>query len=99
MKIDVKIHALHPEGSRLADASVCLDDSFAIRGVKIVNGSSGPFVSMPSYKSGNQYLVGTSSTSFVSGLYPKTHSFRCASSSRQTRCAGLRREGRRIAAA
>ena len=55
MKIDVKIHALRTEGNRLADASVCLDDSFAIRGVKIVNGSSGPFVSMPSYKSGNQY--------------------------------------------
>jgi len=55
LKIDVKIHALRTEGNRLADASVCLDDCFAIKGVRIVNGSSGPFVSMPSYKSGSQY--------------------------------------------
>ncbi len=55
MKIDVKIHALHTEGSRLADASVCLDDCFAIKGVRIVNGSKGPFVSMPSYSAGRQY--------------------------------------------
>ena len=55
MKIDVKIYALHTEGNRLADASVCLDDCFAIRNVRIINGSNGPFVSMPSYKSGSQY--------------------------------------------
>lgn len=55
MKIDVKIHALRTEGSRLADASVSLDDCFAIRGVRIINGTNGPFVSMPSYKSGNEY--------------------------------------------
>lgn len=55
MEIKVKIHSLHPENSRLADASVSLDGCFAIRGVKIVNGSKGPFVSMPSYKSGEQY--------------------------------------------
>ena len=55
MKIDVKIHALRTEGSRLADASVSLDDCFAIRNVRIVNGPNGPFVSMPSYKSGNEY--------------------------------------------
>ena len=34
MKIDVKIHALRTEGSRLADASVCLDDCFAVKGVR-----------------------------------------------------------------
>ena len=55
MDIKVKIHALRTEGGRLADASVTLDGCFAIRGVKIVNGSKGPFVSMPSYKSGEQY--------------------------------------------
>ena len=55
MKIDVKINALRTEGNRLADASVCLDDCFAIRGVRIVNGSKGPFVSMPSYSSKGQY--------------------------------------------
>ena len=55
MDIKVKIHSLHTEGNRLADASVTLDGCFAIRGVKIINGSKGPFVSMPSYKSGEQY--------------------------------------------
>ena len=55
MDIKVKIHTLHTEGVRLADASVTLDGCFAIRGVKIINGSKGPFVSMPSYKSGEQY--------------------------------------------
>lgn len=55
MKIDVKIHALRTEGSCLADASVCLDDCFAVKGVRIVNGSNGPFVSMPSYKSRDGY--------------------------------------------
>ncbi len=55
MEIKVKIHALHTEGGRLADASVSLDDCFAIKGVRVINGSKGPFVSMPSYKSGDQY--------------------------------------------
>lgn len=55
MEIEVKIYASRAEGSRLADASVCLNGCFAIKGVRIVNGSNGPFVSMPSYKAGNQY--------------------------------------------
>jgi len=55
MEIKVKIYALHTEGGRLADASVSLDGCFAVRGVRIINGSKGPFVSMPSYKSGDQY--------------------------------------------
>lgn len=55
MEIKVKIHSLHPEGGRLADASVSLDGCFAIRGVRVINGSNGPFVSMPSYRSGDQY--------------------------------------------
>ena len=55
MDIKVKIHTIRTEGGRLADASVTLDGCFAIRGVKIINGSKGPFVSMPSYKSGEQY--------------------------------------------
>lgn len=55
MDIKVKIHSLHPEGGRLADTSVSLDGCFAIRGVRIINGSNGPFVSMPSYRSGDQY--------------------------------------------
>ena len=55
MHVDVKIHALHASGSILADASVNLNGCFAIRGVKVVEGSSGPFVSMPSYKGKDGY--------------------------------------------
>ncbi len=55
MHVDVKIHALHANGPVLADASVNLNGCFAIRGVKVVEGSSGPFVSMPSYKTKDGY--------------------------------------------
>lgn len=54
-QVDVKIHALRTNGPVLANASVDLNGCFAIRGVKVMNGSNGPFVSMPSYKSGNEY--------------------------------------------
>lgn len=36
-------------------ASVNINGAFAIRGVKIIEGSNGLFVSMPSYKVGNEY--------------------------------------------
>lgn len=50
---DVKIHSLYPEGSCKALASVNLNGSFAIRGVKVMEGANGLFVSMPSYRTGN----------------------------------------------
>ena len=53
--ISVKIHAVRAEGPTLANASVDLNGVFAIRGVKIIQGKNGPFVSMPSYKAGNEY--------------------------------------------
>ena len=34
---------------------VNINGAFAIRGVKIIEGSNGLFVSMPSYKAGNEY--------------------------------------------
>ena len=55
MQVDVKIHSLHASGSVLADASVNLNGCFAIRGVKVVSGTNGPFVSMPSYKGRDGY--------------------------------------------
>ncbi len=55
MQVDVKIHALHTNSPVLADASVNLNGCFAIRGVKVVEGSSGPFVSMPGYKTRDGY--------------------------------------------
>ena len=53
MKYDVKIHSIRPEGAMRANASVNINDSFAIRNIKVVEGSKGLFVSMPSYKAGN----------------------------------------------
>ena len=53
--ISVKIYSVRSEGSTLANASVDLNGVFAIRGVKIMQGKNGPFVSMPSYKVGNEY--------------------------------------------
>ncbi len=55
MDITVRINNLRTEGSILANASVNLNGCFAIRGIKVINGSDGPFVSMPSYKSGSEY--------------------------------------------
>lgn len=54
-KYDVKIHSIHPEGTVRANASVNIYGDFAVRGVKIMEGTKGLFVSMPSYKSGNEY--------------------------------------------
>lgn len=53
--ISVKIHSVHTSGPLLANASINFNACFAIRGVKVVQGEHGPFVSMPSYKSGGEY--------------------------------------------
>ncbi len=53
LKGDVKIGSIRPEGSVRAYASVNLNDCFAIRNVKVMDGTNGLFVAMPSYKSGN----------------------------------------------
>ena len=52
---DVKIHTLRPEGTCKATASVNINGCFAVRGVKVMESSKGLFVSMPSYKVGNEY--------------------------------------------
>ena len=52
-KYDVKIHAIHPEGTLRANASVNIYGDFAVRGIKVMDGTKGLFVSMPSYKAGN----------------------------------------------
>lgn len=54
-QVTVKINSLRTSGSTLATASVDLNGVFAIRGVKIVQGTKGPFVSMPSYKTGGGF--------------------------------------------
>lgn len=51
MKIDVRINSLTPgEGSVKAIASANLDDCFAVKNIRVVEGKNGLFVSMPSYK-------------------------------------------------
>ena len=56
-KYDVKIHSIRPEGSCKATASVNVYGDFAVRGIRIIEGSKGRFVSMPSYNAGNEYKV------------------------------------------
>lgn len=51
MKIDVRINSLTPgEGNVKAIASANLDDCFAVRNIRVMEGKNGLFVSMPSYK-------------------------------------------------
>lgn len=55
LPLEVRIHSIRPNESIKAMASVNIGDAFAIRGVKVVEGSKGLFVSMPSMKIGNEY--------------------------------------------
>ena len=49
MKIDVRINSLMPDkGSIKAIASVNFGDCLAVKGVKVMEGKNGLFVSMPS---------------------------------------------------
>ena len=54
-QVNVKISSLRTSGSTLATASVDLNGVFAVRGIKVVQGTEGPFVSMPSYKTSDGY--------------------------------------------
>jgi stage V sporulation protein G len=50
----VRIHSLHPgAGTLKGTASVNINDQFAVRSVRIMEGSNGMFVSTPGYKGGN----------------------------------------------
>lgn len=55
IEMDVKIHAIRTGGPVLANASVTPNGCFAVRGLKVMSGSNGPFVSMPSYKAKSGY--------------------------------------------
>lgn len=51
MNFDVRINRLTPGDSNVkAVASATFDNCFAVRNIKIMEGSKGLFVSMPSYK-------------------------------------------------
>jgi stage V sporulation protein G len=43
------------EGAIRATASLTIGGAFAVHGIKIIDGSKGQFVSMPSYRSGESY--------------------------------------------
>ena len=53
VKIDARVYPIaEPKGSTVAFASVTINDMFAVRGIKVVNGENGLFASMPSMKDG-----------------------------------------------
>lgn len=53
LQYDVNIYPSKGDGALRANAAVNLNGQFAIRGLKIMEGSKGLFVSMPSYRTGN----------------------------------------------
>lgn len=53
IKVDARAYPIaEPKGSTLAFASVTINDMFAVRGIKVMDGEYGPFASMPSMKDG-----------------------------------------------
>lgn len=50
MKLEARISAMIGDEKLKAYASVCIDDSFLIKGIKIIDGKHGRFVAMPSRK-------------------------------------------------
>lgn len=53
--INVRVNSINTGGPVLAHASLTLNGCFAIRGIKIVQGINGPFVSMPCRKIEGDY--------------------------------------------
>jgi stage V sporulation protein G len=55
--LKANINWLNPgeEGAIRATASLNIGGAFAVHGIKVIDGSKGQFVSMPSYKSGESY--------------------------------------------
>ena len=45
--VEVKVYPTHRSDTVLANVSATIDGCFAIRGIRVVNGSNGPFVAMP----------------------------------------------------
>lgn len=54
-EVDVRILSLRSEGSIRAIASANLNGVFAIRNIKVMEGKKGLFVSLPSFKVGDDY--------------------------------------------
>ena len=71
MEISVNIYPPRKSDPALAAASVCLNGCFVIRGIRVVEGSSGLFVSMPSRQVRNGNNIEYKDT-----CYPCTPAFR-----------------------
>lgn len=55
VEFEVRIHSLKPLETVKGIASININGAFAVKGVKIIEGSNGLFVAMPSSKVGNEY--------------------------------------------
>jgi len=55
MSYDVRINSLRMDGSTKGTASVNLNGQFAVRGISVMEGQNGLFVSMPSRKINDEY--------------------------------------------
>lgn len=55
MSYDVKFSSFPGEGSVKGVCSVTFGGEIAVKGVKVIEGSKGLFVAMPSYKAGDEY--------------------------------------------
>ena len=54
VNLEVRVYPLEePKGNTKAFASVAIEDLVAIRGIRVINGEKGLFVSMPQSKDGN----------------------------------------------
>ena len=53
LQYDINIYLSKLDSKQKASATVNINGQFAIRGLKIMEGTKGLFVSMPSYKAGN----------------------------------------------
>ena len=64
MEINVNIYPPRKNDTALAAASVCLNGCFVVRGIRIVEGSGGLFVSMPSRQIKDGGKIGYKDTCF-----------------------------------
>ena len=71
MEISVNIYPPRKNDTAIAAASVCLNGCFVVRGIRIVEGSSGPFVSMPSCQ-----IKRSGKIAYKDTCYPCTEDFR-----------------------
>lgn len=55
MKISTKILKTFENGNLKAIASLCFDDSFVIKNIRVIDGNNGLFIAFPSEKSGDNY--------------------------------------------